>query len=83
MNSKLILCLALVLSGHCFAAIVYPQAPDGGRQMVVKYLDPQFLKFLKVSRVEDLTIANPHRWYGVGLTNLASGRLLSAAESGS
>jgi hypothetical protein len=83
MKLKLTLCLALVLSGHCFAAIVYPQAPNGGRQMVVKYLDPQFLKFLKVSRVEDLTIANHHRWYGVGLTNLASGHLLSAAGSSS
>lgn len=80
MKSKFLLSLALVLGGHCFAAIIYPKAPEGGREIVSGHLDP---KFLGVSRIEDLSIANPHRWYGVGLTNLASGRLLSTAESGS
>ena len=34
MKPKIILGLALVLSGNCHAAIVYPKAPDGGRQIV-------------------------------------------------
>jgi hypothetical protein len=84
MNCKIILCLALVLGGNCHAAIVYPKAPEGGRQIVYEHVgeilrsDPRFFGGL---RLEDLTIAEPHRWYSVGLTDLASGRLLSAAES--
>lgn len=78
MKSKLILCVALVLSGNCYAAIVYPKAPDGGQQMVSKNLDP---KFLGVSRIEDLTIVNPYENYYVGLTNLASGEFLSATKN--
>jgi hypothetical protein len=33
---KLVLCLALVLSGICNAAIIYPKAPEGGRQLVIE-----------------------------------------------
>jgi hypothetical protein len=83
MKSKLLLGLALVLSGQCFAAIIYPQAPDGGREMVIKYLDPQSLKFLKVSSVEDLTIAEPFKEYHVAnLSNLSSQNFLSTAQRG-
>lgn len=76
------LCLALVLSGglfchNCDAAIIYPKAPEGGRQVVYKNLDA---KFLGVSQVEDLAIADPHREYFVGATSLASGHLLDAAK---
>jgi hypothetical protein len=59
--------------------IVYPKAPDGGREIVIENTgrilrnDPRFF--------EDLTIAEPHREYFVGLTNLASGHMLSAATS--
>jgi len=75
----------LILSGNCFAAIVYPKAPDGGRQIIYKYAgeilksDPRFLGGF---RIEELTIADPYPDYGVGLTNLASGQLLSAAKFG-
>lgn len=85
MKIKLLLCLALVLSGHCYAAIVYPKAPDGGREIVYKYAnellrsDPRFLGGF---RIEELTIAAPYQNYYVGLTNLASGQLLSAAKPG-
>jgi hypothetical protein len=85
MKSKLILCLALVLSDNCFAAIVYPKAPDGGQQIVYKYAgeslqsDPRFLGGF---RIEELTIADPYEDYSVGLTNLASGQLLSAIKPG-
>ena len=85
MKTKLILCLALVLSGNCRAAIVYPKAPDGGREIVIKNVskvlqsDP---KSLGGFRIEELTMADPYRNYYVGLDDLASGHLLSAAKSG-
>jgi hypothetical protein len=71
--------------GHCDAAIVKPKAPDGGRQIVYenvrKFLrtDPRFLGGL---HIEDLTIADPYRDYVVGLNDLVSGHLLSAAKLG-
>ena len=79
-----ILSLALVLSGvltclNCHAAIVYPKPPEGGKQVVLKYLDPQSLKFLGVSQVDDLTIAEPYGDY-VGGTNLVAGKFLSSAR---
>jgi hypothetical protein len=81
MKSKVL--LAFILSGmlHCDsdAAIINPQAPEGGQQVVYQNLEP---KFLGVSRIEDLTMSDPHREYVVGLTNLASGHLLSAARPG-
>jgi hypothetical protein len=51
MNPKFLICLALVLSGglNCPAAINYPKAPEGGKQVVEKYLDPQFLKGLGIT----------------------------------
>jgi hypothetical protein len=93
MNHRIMLCLALVLSfvladcatAPCDAAIIHPKAPDGGRQIVrenageILRTDPRFLGGF---RIEELTIGDPYRDYGVGLTNLASGRLLSAAASG-
>jgi hypothetical protein len=85
MKPKLILWLALVLSGNCYAAIVYPKAPDGGRQMVYKmasetiHSNPSFFKGLGI---EDLTIADPYQSYSVGSTDLASGKLLSAVKCG-
>jgi hypothetical protein len=88
MKSKLILSFALVLSGGlfgcCNAAIVYPKAPDGGRQIVYENVGSELRAYpheLGGLRIEDLTIADPHREYFVGLTNLASGHLLSAATS--
>jgi len=87
MKAKILLCLMLVLNGHGYAAILYPKAPDGGKQMVAKYLDPKlntpsFLKYLGIARVEDLTMADPFGVYvyAAGFTNLLSGQLLSATE---
>ena len=90
MKTKLILCLALVLSGHCHAAIVYPKAPEGGQQMVHEFVH-QILQAhpdgpalsVRGLKIEDLTIAMTHRWWGVGVNDLASGHLLSAAIPGS
>ncbi|MGA2556400.1 MAG: hypothetical protein ABSG04_09015 [Verrucomicrobiota bacterium] len=67
------------VGGNCDAAIVFPKAPDGGEQIVRTHLDA---KLLKVPRIEDVTIADAHREYFVGLTNLAAGHLLSAAKIG-
>lgn len=83
MNSKLLFCLTLVLSGVCHAAIVYPKAPNGGQQIVCKFADFFAQKRLPPCNglsVEDLTFAAPYQGYSVGLSNLASGKLLSAAE---
>jgi hypothetical protein len=89
MKSKIILCLALVLSGYCDAAIVYPKAPDGGQQLVHEFVGPLLRGHpdagvsVRGLQIEDLIIADPSRWYGAGATDLASGRMLSAAKSSS
>lgn len=83
MKPKLLLALALILGGQGFAAIVYPQAPEGGRAMVAKCLDPQALKFLNVARVEDLTITEPlAEYYVADLTKLSRRNFLAAAQPG-
>jgi hypothetical protein len=90
MKPKLLLCLALVLSGNSHAAIVYPKAPDGGRQIVFECVSQMLKEYpdgpvlaepgLKVA---DVSVAEPFGLYYVGLTNLAAGKLLSVAESSS
>jgi len=78
MKSKLILCLVLVLSGHCRAAIVYPKAPAGGKQIVAKYLDPDLLNGLRITNHENVTVADPLAEYDAGA--LVSGKFLSTSE---
>ena len=63
----------------CDAAIIRSNAPSGGRQIVCRNIDPEFLGG---ARVEELTVAEPCREYFIGLTNLASGSLLSNAKAG-
>lgn len=87
MNSKLLLCLALVLSGglNSPAAILYPKAPEGGQQVIreaFKGLSRSISRYLGGYQIEDLTIANPFRDYAIGLTNLASGQLLAGTRAG-
>lgn len=82
MKAKLLIGLALVLSSYCHAAIIHPQAPKGGRQLVDNFLHQDSLEFLGVSNSEELTILAPWQSYSVGLTNLAAGKLLSAANPG-
>jgi hypothetical protein len=78
---KLLLCLALVLSGICHAAIVYPKAPEGGRKIVFEYAEGVFQipSLFKGLRLEDLTIAAPCQLYSF---NVTSGERLSAAKPG-
>jgi hypothetical protein len=66
--------------GRCEAAIVYPKAPAGGRKIVYEHLRAHPVQLGEL-QIKDLTIAEPHRWYSVGLTDLASGHLVSAATS--
>ena len=79
--------LFFVLSDHCNAAIVYPKAPEGGRQLVIEFAGPLIREYPNDSlavpglRMEDVTIAEPHRSYGAGATDLAAGHLLSSASS--
>ena len=82
------LCLVLfsgVVDDCCRSAIVYPKAPDGGRQIVsegLKSLSRSISRYLEGHQAEDLTIADPLRDYSFGLTNLVSGQFLSAAKPG-
>jgi hypothetical protein len=80
MNPKSLICLALVLSGglNCPAAITYPKAPEGGKQIVEKDLDPQLLKPLGITNVADLTIDHPFAVYVGG--ELTPGKFLSTAQ---
>jgi hypothetical protein len=85
MNPKLLLCLALVLNDHCFAAIIYPPAPDGGRQMVYTFVSktiqaiPDFLHGIHIG---DVAIAEPYQSYSIGPSNLLAGKLVAAAKPG-
>ncbi len=85
MKAKFLLCLALVLSGICNATIVYPKAPDGGRQIVVTNVAPILqhdARFFDGLKMEDLTVAEPYReYYVTNLAMLASGHMLSATAS--
>jgi hypothetical protein len=91
MKPKLFLCLMLVLSGamsghNCPAAIVFPKGPTGGETVIreaFKGMSRSISRYLDGYQIEDLTIATPFRSYSVGLTNLASGQLLSAGQAGS
>ena len=85
MKPKLFLCLALVLNGYCRAAIVFPKAPDGGREIVVTNVGPILARDTRLFdglKMEDLTMAEPYReYYVTNLAMLASGHMLSATAS--
>jgi hypothetical protein len=77
--------LTLMLRAQCDAAIVYPNAPEGGQEVVSENVgrvlrsDPHFLGGF---HLEDLTIATPYQDYGVGLADLGAGKFLSVAKPG-
>ena len=85
MKSKFILGLGLVLCGNCGAAIIYPKAPDGGRDAVATNVTPILhhdADFLGGLKMHDLTVAKPYRQYYVAdLTNLVTGHLLRGTET--
>jgi hypothetical protein len=87
MKPKIILCLALVLSGlldlNCNAAIIFPKAPEGGQQIAhesVAWILQTNPSFLGGARIEELTIADPHQNYNANPQDVTSGNLLSAAR---
>lgn len=83
MNPKLPLCLALVLSSYCRAAITFPVAPEEGQQIAyekvgrVSQVLPQMFKGLTTN---DLTITYAQRMYAVSPQEVVSNNLLSAAK---
>jgi hypothetical protein len=89
MNPKIWLQLWLVwggvlLVGHCPAAIIYPEPPADGRQVVsqgLKEFPASMSRYLRGFELKDLTIGQPCRSYRVETTNLVSSQLLSAAKS--
>ena len=85
MKPILLLTLSLLLDGHCRAAVIYPKAPDGGREIVVTNVGPILghdTRFFDGLKMEDLTVAEPYREYNVtNLAMLASGHMLSATTS--
>jgi len=85
MNFKFILCLAFLLNGHCRAAIIYPNAPDGGQEIVVTNVGPILAhdtRFFNGLKLEDLSVAEPYReYYVTNLAMLASGHMLSTTTS--
>ena len=87
MKSKLLFCLTLVLSdlpGHnCQAAITFPKAPEGGRQIVYERADQHlraFPHFFGELKIEALTITDAHQIYSAVPQDVTSGKLLSAAR---
>jgi hypothetical protein len=87
MKPKIILCLALVLSGlldlNCGAAIIFPKAPEGGQQIAhegVAWILQTNPSFLGGARIEELTIADPHQNYNANPQDVTSGKLLSSAK---
>jgi len=85
MKPKIIFCLAFVLSGYCRAAIIYPKAPDGGREIVVTNVSSTLAfdtRLFDGLKMKDLTVAKPYReYYVTNLAMLASGHMLSATAS--
>jgi hypothetical protein len=86
MKLKLILCFALVLSVHCHAAIIFPEAPEEGWLLASSEIkdglqtNPKFYKGLKI---EDLTITNALKAYDFSPQNVISNTMLSSAKFGS
>jgi hypothetical protein len=77
MKPKLLLGLALVLSGYCYAAIVYPKAPEGGRQIAyekVAELLQSSPNVFQGPQIKDLTITMKPKLI-LGLALVLSGGL--------
>jgi hypothetical protein len=85
MKSRFILGLGLVLCGNCGAAIIYPKAPDGGRDTVATNVAPGLqydAGFFHGLKMRDLTVAKPYReYYVVDLRHLVAGNLLRGTET--
>ena len=68
---------------NCDAAIVFPVAPEEGRQIAyqkVSVVLQAFTNAYKGLKIEELPMADAHKMYSVGTQNIISGNLLSAAN---
>ena len=85
MKPKLLLSLALVLSGHCYAAITYREAPEEGRRITyekVSRVVQAFTNAFNGLTIAELKITNALRMYAVSQQDVISENLLSAAKFG-
>jgi hypothetical protein len=83
MKSKLLLCLALVLSGNCHAAIIFPQAPEEGWQFAsnkISQVIQNFPHIQKGLKVQDWTTTNALKVYDFAPQNVISGKLLAPSK---
>ena len=83
MKPQPILCLALVLSGICHAAIIFPEAPEEGWQFASNKISEAIQQFPNVHkglRVEDLTTTNALKVYVSSPRDIVSGKLLASAK---
>ena len=61
------------------AGIAYPKAPQDGKQVILA--QSILTRELHLSKQTDIEISEPLQWYGVNTPDVASGRLLSAADT--
>jgi hypothetical protein len=83
MKPKLILCLALVLSVNCHAAIIFPEAPEEGWQFASNKISEVIQKFPHIQKglkVANLTRTNALKEYGFWSRDVVSGNLLASAK---
>lgn len=82
MRLKFLVICALFFGGLHInnAAIIYPLAPDGGRQISAKYLVPSFLKAFGIANTNNVTLGQPFRGYSFSLSDMASGHLMTTNQ---
>lgn len=84
MKLRVVLGFAILFSNCCFAGIVYPKEPDGGRQMAMQFASEFVGKnlppFKGIETTNDLTFGHALPCYGAG--DLANGQLLIGAKLG-
>ena len=71
--------ILLGVAGSCEAAIVFPKAPAGGRQMAIAHARDKHFRLIPESSV---TLAAPYMGYFSGGDELIAGDFLSAARPG-
>src|ERR1700683_1805375 len=69
--------ISMCINSH--AGIAYPKAPQDGKQVIIA--QSIMTSELHLSKKNDIEISEPLQWYGVNTPDVASGRLLSAADT--
>jgi hypothetical protein len=86
-KAPLFVAVEFILSACCSGAIIYPKAPEGGQEMVLKSVSEVLPKLAQGHhligvRLDDLVIAKPFQIYFAWQTNWISGEFLSTAKYG-